>query len=121
MNRDIAKIQLITAAGIEIRNRDNPTGEIDVKNLCLAIGHKRSLQGAYPAQPAALAHRSEPFKRRVFRWLWSSLSQHTKRSQLTLRLAGLIHQMTANTFGSSSGAITHMQLADDRLHMATRS
>ena len=33
MNRDIAKIELIAAEGIEIRNRDNPTGEIDIKNL----------------------------------------------------------------------------------------
>ena len=62
MNRDIAKIELIAAEGIEIRHRDNPTGEIDVKNLRLAIGHKRSLQGAYPAQPAAIEHRSEPSK-----------------------------------------------------------
>ena len=46
MNRDISKIELIAVDGIEIINVDNPASEIDLKNLCLVIGHKRSLQGA---------------------------------------------------------------------------
>ena len=48
MNGDIAKVELITAAGIEISNRGNPTGEVDVKNLCLVIGHKKAIAALTP-------------------------------------------------------------------------
>ena len=48
MNGDIAKVELITVAGIEISNRGNPTGEIDVKNLCLVIGHKKAIKALTP-------------------------------------------------------------------------